>query len=100
MSESLADIKWVKRDNTWPGFYELDETGPLIFGWDGEEGIYCDDESVLRLIKAAPALLEACKNFREWWANHFEDYDKESNGELLCLDNDFESAISLAEKEQ
>lgn len=44
------------------------------------------------------ALLEACENFREWWANHFEDFDKDSNSALLCLDNDFEAAIAEAKK--
>jgi len=57
------------------------------------------DEANAHLIAAAPALLEAARNFREWWANHFEDYDEVSNGELLCLDNDFEAAIAQAEKE-
>ena len=47
---------------------------------------------------AAPKLLEACKNFFEWHANHFEDFDNEINGQLLCLANDCEAAINDAEK--
>lgn len=47
-----------------------------------------------RLIAAAPELLEACENFREWWANNFDDFTSEVNGQLLCLDNDFEAAIA------
>jgi hypothetical protein len=27
------------------------------------------------------------ENFREWYANHFEDFSQEINAELLCLDN-------------
>jgi len=56
-------------------------------------------EKYAYLFAAAPALLETANNFREWWANHFEDHDQVSNGELLCLDNDFDAAIALAEKE-
>lgn len=41
-------------------------------------------------------LIEAAKNFREWWAENFDDFSQEVNGQLLCLDNDFESAINEA----
>jgi len=48
-------------------------------------------------VNAMPALLEACKHFFEWHANHFEDFDDEVNGQLLCLANEAEAAIALAE---
>ena len=38
------------KDNTWVGRYHLEETGPLEFGWDGEEGIYTNDEQVFILM--------------------------------------------------
>ena len=49
-----------------------------------------------RLIAAAPDLLRVCENFFEWQANHFEDFDDEINGQLLCLANDAEAAIAKA----
>lgn len=45
-------------------------------------------------------LVDACENFREWWANHFDDFDTTSNGELLCLDNNFAAALAEAKKGQ
>ena len=36
---------------------------------------------------------EVLVNFREWHANHFGDFDPETNAELLCLDNDAEAAL-------
>ncbi len=57
---------------------------------------FLEMEANASLIAAAPDLLDACKNFREWWADHFEDFDDHYNGELLCLDNDCEAAIAKA----
>lgn len=48
-------------------------------------------------VDLTPELLTALKNFREWWANHFEDFDTESNKELLCLDNEAAALIVKAE---
>jgi len=39
-------------------------------------------------------LLAACESFFEWHANHFEDFSDEVNGQLLCLANDVETAIT------
>jgi len=41
-------------------------------------------------------LLAFARSFREWWANNFDDFDRYSNGQLLCLDNDAEAAIAEA----
>lgn len=57
-----------------------------------------EHDSLKAKADSQPALLAACENFREWWANHFEDFDKDSNGELLCLDNDFEAAIAAGKE--
>ena len=46
---------------------------------------------------AAPDFKKAAENFRGWWANNFGDFDPELNEQLLCLDNDFETAIAKAE---
>jgi hypothetical protein len=55
------------------------------------------DEAKANLIAAAPDLLEACKNVFSWHANHFEDFDKQTNSELLELANEIEAAIAKAE---
>lgn len=63
MNDSYG-LEWTKTDETHglPGVFYLDETGPLCFGRDGEEGIYCDSEDDLRLINNAPGLLKALKD--------------------------------------
>lgn len=38
-------------------------------------------------------LQQFAENFREWYANHFEDFSPEVNAELLCLDNEAAAAI-------
>jgi hypothetical protein len=38
-------------------------------------------------------LREFALNFREWYANHFEDFDAETNAQLLCLDNEAATAL-------
>jgi len=50
-----------------------------------------------RLIAAAPELLTLAKHFREWWADHFDDFSEDVNGQLLCLDNDAEALINRIE---
>lgn len=40
---------------------------------------------------------ETLRHFREWFADHFEDFDSETNAQLLCLDN--EAAAALGEQE-
>lgn len=34
------------------------------------------------------------QHFLEWHANHFEDFDAETNSQLLCLANEAESLLS------
>ena len=41
-------------------------------------------------------LVAALENFREWFANHFEDFAPEINAQLLCLDNEAEAALRKA----
>ena len=73
-------------------------------GWDGvksEDGqiianLVLNNPANAHLIAAAPDLLAACENFREWWANNFDDFSPEANGQLTCLDNDCETAINKA----
>lgn len=48
-------------------------------------------------MNAVPDLLQFAKNFREWYALHFEDFDSQVNAQLLCLDNDAAQAIIKAE---
>ena len=50
-----------------------------------------------KLHKSHNDLLEACKHFFEWHADHFDDFDPDINGELLCLSNEVENAIARAE---
>lgn len=57
-----------------------------------------EKEANARLIAAAPDYQTFAKNFFEWHANHFEDFDDEINGQLLCLANEAEAAIAKAEK--
>lgn len=40
------------------------------------------------------ALARMVQNFREWYANHFEDFPTEINDQLLCLDNEAETALA------
>lgn len=54
-------------------------------------------DEVIRLREVNRKLVEACKDFFSWHANHFEDFDDEINKELLCLANQTESALSKAE---
>ena len=46
----------------------------------------------LKLVRAQQTL----RKFREWYADHFEDFDAETNAQLLCLDN--EAAAVLGEE--
>lgn len=39
------------------------------------------------------ALSEALRHFREWWADHFEDFDSAINAQLLHLDNEAAAAL-------
>jgi len=55
------NLRWERRQGTTPGQYQLIDTGPLEFGWDGEEGIYTDNPADFALIDAAPDLLAACE---------------------------------------
>ena len=53
------------RDKTWPGLFQVADLASFTFGWDGEEGIYCDNEhdpAVASLLRnALPALIEYVK---------------------------------------
>lgn len=49
-------------DKTWAGNYSFTLNGILSFGWDGEEGIYLENEADGHLIAAAPDLLERLKD--------------------------------------
>ena len=53
------------------------------------------EESGLK--KQRDDLLAACNNWLDWYANHFEDFTDEVNGQLLCLANDTKAAIDAAE---
>ena len=56
--------------------------------------VYQEDHA--RLIAAAPELLAILRCWREWYADHFEDFSSEINSQLLCLDNDSTYAIAKA----
>ena len=75
------------------------EEGFGICTLDGE-GTACREEleNIARLIAIAPELLEFATNFFEWHANHFEDFDSEVNGQLLCLANNAEKAIAKVKR--
>lgn len=53
------------RDKTWPGLFQVADLASFTFGWDGEEGIYCDNEydpaTAALLRNALPALIEYVK---------------------------------------
>lgn len=53
---------------------------------------------IVRAVNAHEALVEAVEHFREWWANHFDDFDAETNAQLLCLDNEASAALKLAQE--
>jgi len=45
------------------------------------------------------ALIEFGQHFFEWHANHFEDFDNETNEQLLSLANEIELLLQQAENE-
>lgn len=79
------------------------EPGVLYYGMDGSESIYCPNEADARLIAAAPELLEACYEMKQYnmsilnrrmegpYAN--DGYCKELQRQLKILD----AAIAKAE---
>ena len=50
------------------------------------------------LTKQRDDLLAALENWFEWHANHFDDFDGEVNGQLLCLATETEAAIAKTVK--
>lgn len=38
-------------------------------------------------------LEHTAQDFRDWWANNFDDFTAEANGQLTDLDNDFAVAL-------
>lgn len=58
-----------------------------------------DREANARLIAAAPEGLTFAEHFREWFANHFEDFDSATNAQLLCLDNEAAAFVVKAKGE-
>ena len=56
--------------------------------------VYTEEHA--RIASIAPELLKTAQSFRTWWANNFDDFSKEVNSQLLCLDNDFAQAIQKA----
>ena len=69
----------------------------MVYGPNGERRAAFALDSDRKLFEVTPDLLEAAKHFFEWHAEHFEDFDKNINSELLCLANEFEQAIAKAE---
>lgn len=41
---------------------------------------------------------EVLEHFREWYANHFDDFSPEVNSELLSLDNEAAEALSVDDR--
>ena len=50
-----------------------------------------------RLIVASKELLAFARHFFEWHAENFEDFEDETNMQLLCLANEAEAAIAEVE---
>jgi len=50
------------------------------------------------VIPATSELLEFAQHFFEWHAANFEDFDGETNKQLLCLANEAEAAIAKETK--
>lgn len=69
MDDSL-EFSWREVNVFCLGKYKLENCGPFNFGMDGEEGIYFDDESAVRLLNAAPDLLAACKAMCDTHGTH------------------------------
>lgn len=74
-----APWKWENkwRKDSWSSFYDgcmgcLGE-GILWFGMDGEEGIYCNNETDARLIVAAPELLEALQALKPFLEDNYKN---------------------------
>lgn len=52
---------------------------------------------IAELKETVAGLLEAARHFFEWHSMHFEEFEDEVNMQLLCLANEFETAIAKAE---
>lgn len=91
-----------------PGPWKLDDNlteceSPSVIadmedGWgictvDGMPNAKREQAGNALLISKAPELVERLEAFQEWYAHHFEDFDAETNAQLLCLSNDNESLL-------
>jgi hypothetical protein len=83
-------------DYSGPGYYD----NPSIFGANGEEIVGCDEYMVfrnpddIRLLVAAPELLEALKNIVNLWDHHASAH---GDGTIFPLHVAARAAIAKAE---
>lgn len=72
-----------------------DELGEYVISDVDPDNVYCIEkrEKIAYLITNAPKLLQFGRNFFEWHANHFDDFNSEVNGELLVLANEIEPIL-------
>jgi hypothetical protein len=52
--------------------------------------------TIATLTTQRDALVAALRNFRAWYADHFEDFSTDTNAQLLCLDNEADAALKAA----
>jgi len=77
------------------------EGDPILSAWLPDAEAAIKDAKMAADLKAQNAeLLGALRNWREWHADHFEDFGQEVSAQLLCLDNESAAAIAKAERGQ
>ena len=72
----------------------IDADGHVV-GEASSYSVHCFEQRdyLIHAANAYPKLIRRVNVFREWFADHFEDFSPEVNVQLLCMDNDAETLL-------